>query len=285
MIIKENEKAKVLAKALPYIKQYSGKTFVVKYGGNAMINENLKNAVMSDLVLLSLVGINVVMVHGGGPEISEVLTKMNIESTFKNGLRVTDSQTMDVVQMVLAGKLNKNLVSLINRQGGKAVGLCGLDSKMITAEKLNGPDDLGFVGEVTDINTKIITDMINLNYIPVIATVGEDTDGNAYNINADIAAAAIAGRLKAEKLILMTDIKGLLRDINDENSLISVLGVSEVNALKLEGVINGGMIPKIDCCVEAVRRGVHRAHIIDGRNKHSLLMEILSDEGIGTMIL
>ena len=276
-------RAKVLVQAMPYIKKFAGETVVIKYGGNAMINEELKSAVMSDIVLMQLVGVNVVLVHGGGPEISDMLNKIGKESVFINGMRVTDRESIDIVQMVLAGKVNKSLTQLLGRQGGKAIGLCGLDSHMIMAKKLERSDDLGYVGDITDINADIITDVIEKGYIPVIATVAEGENGEVFNINADIAAAWIAARLKTKKLIIMTDICGLLRDKNDESTLISTVNVSEVPSLKKDGIISGGMIPKIDCCVEAVRRGVNRAHIIDGRIPHSILIELFSDEGIGTM--
>ena len=272
-----SNRAKVLIQAMPYIKKYSGETIVVKYGGNAMINEKLKKDVMSDIVLMQLVGINVVLVHGGGPEISAMLEKTGKESQFKNGLRVTDQETIDIVQMVLAGKVNKSLVQLLQARGGKALGLCGLDEKLITG------DDLGFVGEIKEVNPAVITDAVAGGYVPIIATVAGGYDGNVYNINADLAAAQIAAKIGAKKLILMTDIRGLLRDVKDENSLISVVNVSEVPSLKRDGIISGGMIPKIDCCVEAVRNGVNRAHIIDGRIDHSILLELFSDDGIGTM--
>lgn len=278
-----NKRAKVLVQAMPYIKKYTGETVVVKYGGNAMLNDKLKNAVMSDICLMQLVGINVVLVHGGGPEINHMLEKTGKESEFKNGLRVTDRETIDIVQQVLAGKVNKSLVQLLSQCGGRAVGLCGLDGRMLMAEKLSSGVDLGFVGEVTQVNTEIITDSIANGYIPVISTIAGGFDGEVYNINADLAAAQIAAKLNAKKLILMTDIRGLLKDVKDENSLISVVNVSEVKSLKKEGIISGGMIPKIDCCVEAVRMGVKRAHIIDGRIEHSILLELFSDEGIGTM--
>lgn len=275
--------AKVLTQAMPYIQKYSGETIVVKYGGNAMLNEDLKAAVMSDIVLMQLVGVNVVLVHGGGPEISTMLGRVGIESQFKNGMRVTDKDTIEIVQQVLAGKVNKSLTQHLNRAGGKAVGLCGLDSNMLMAEKMITGDDLGFVGEIKEVNPELITDSINNGYVPIIATVAGDYKGNVYNINADLAAAHIAAKIGAKKLILMTDIRGLLRDKEDENSLISVVNVSEVSVLKRDGIISGGMIPKIDCCVEAVRQGVSRAHIIDGRIEHSILIELFSDEGIGTM--
>ena len=256
---------------------------VVKYGGNAMVNEDLKAAVMSDIVLMQLVGIHVVLVHGGGPEISAMLKKIGKESRFVNGMRYTDEETVDIVQMVLAGKVNKDLVQLLERNNGRAVGLCGLDGGMIKVQKLQAEEDLGFVGDITHVNTSVITDVTEAGYVPVIATVGADENGTAYNINADVAASRIAAALGAEKLILMTDIRGLLRDKNDEETLIPQVNVSDVPRLKKEGIISGGMIPKIDCCVEAVRRGVPRAHIIDGRTPHSILIELFSDEGIGTM--
>ena len=278
-----NKRAKVLVQAMPYIKKYTGETVVVKYGGNAMLNDDLKNAVMNDICLMQLVGINVVLVHGGGPEINTMLEKIGKKSEFKNGLRVTDEETIDIVQQVLAGKVNKSLVQLLSQCGGRAIGLCGLDGRMLMAEKISSGVDIGFVGEITDVNTEIITDSIDNGYIPVISTIAGGFDGEVYNINADLAAAQIAAKLNAKKLILMTDIRGLLKDVNDEDSLISVVNVSEVKSLKKEGIISGGMIPKIDCCVEAVRMGVKRAHIIDGRIEHSILLELFSDEGIGTM--
>lgn len=284
--ISNQDRAQVLVQALPYIQQYSGKTVVIKYGGNAMIDDRLKDAVMTDIVLLSLIGVHVVLVHGGGPEISAMLKRIGKESRFVNGLRYTDAETMEIVQMVLAGKVNKDLVGLINRHGGRAVGLCGMDGGMIRAVR-NAPDgeDLGFVGEIADVDTTIIRDAASNGYIPVISTVGVGGEGEVYNINADTAAASIAAGLHAEKLLLMTDVRGLLRDKEDERSLISVVNVSEVNSLKHSGIISGGMIPKIDCCVEAVRRGVKRTHIIDGRIEHSILIELFSDQGIGTMFL
>lgn len=268
---------------MPYIQKYAGKTIVVKYGGNAMINEELKSAVMSDIVLLQLVGVNVVLVHGGGPEINAMLKKTGKESKFVNGMRVTDEETIDIVQMVLAGKVNKSLANQLNLSGGKAIGLCGLDGNLLKAQKQTKNGDIGFVGDITDVDVTVINDVINSGYIPVIATVAGGTEGEVYNINADIAASAIAAKLNAKKLILMTDVRGLLRDKDDEDTLISVVNVSEVPRLKNEGIISGGMIPKIDCCVEAVRQGVDRAHILDGRIPHSILIELFSDEGIGTM--
>ncbi len=281
------EKSQILIDALPYIQKYSDKIVVIKYGGNAMTNKELKDAVMTDIVLLSLVGIKVVLVHGGGPEISDMLKKLNIESKFINGLRYTDEAAIDVVKMVLAGKVNKELVQLLAQHGGNAVGLCGIDGKMLVAEKKLTDDgqDLGYVGEITEVNTKPILDALANGNIPVIATVATDDDGNTYNINADTAAARIAAELGAENLILMTDIAGLLRDKNDVNTLIPKVNVSEVPYLKMQGIVSGGMIPKIDCCVEAVRRGVEGAVIIDGRVPHSILIEILSNEGIGTQFV
>lgn len=283
MDITSEKRAQVLIQALPYIQKFAGETIVVKYGGNAMISPALKSAVMSDIVLMQLVGINVVLVHGGGPEISEMLKKVGKESKFIGGMRVTDEETMEIVQMVLAGKVNKGLVQQLEEHGGKALGLCGLDSRMIMAEKLIAGDDLGFVGEITEVNSGIIEDSIEKGYVPIISTIAGGYKGEVYNINADIAAASIAAKLGACKLILMTDIRGLLRDREDENTLIPVVNVSDVPSLKKEKIISGGMIPKIDCCVEAVRQGVKRAHIIDGRIEHSILIEMFSDEGIGTM--
>lgn len=277
------QRAKVLIEALPYIRRYNNKIVVVKYGGNAMLNEDLKRAVMGDIVLLSLIGMKVVLVHGGGPEISETLSKMGKESTFVNGLRVTDKDTAQIVQMVLAGKISKNLVTLIGNMGGKAVGLSGMDGQMIEAKKLS--EELEFVGEITKINTEPILDVLDKGYIPVISTVGYDSDGNCYNINADTAASRIAGTLRAESLINMTDIAGLLRDTEDPSSLIPVVNVSEAHQLMREGVISGGMIPKVECCIEAIRRGVKKVFIIDGRIPHSILIETLTDEGVGTMFV
>lgn len=283
MVISNEERANVLVQALPYIQKYSGETIVVKYGGNAMISPELKSAVMSDIVLMRLVGVNVVVVHGGGPEISGMLKKTGKESKFINGMRVTDQETMDIVQMVLSGKVNKSLVQCLSEHSGEAIGLCGLDGKMLMADKLASANDLGFVGEIREVNTKVITDSIKDGYVPIISTIAGGYDGNVYNINADVAAARIAAQLGACKLILMTDIRGLLKDKDNEDTLIPVVNVSEVPMLKKSGIISGGMIPKIDCCVEAVRRGVKRAHIIDGRIEHSILIELFSDEGIGTM--
>ena len=276
-------KAQVLNDALPYIQKYHDKIVVIKYGGNAMTSEELKNAVISDIVLLSLVGIKAVLVHGGGPEISEALKRMQIESRFIGGLRYTDAETAEVVRMVLAGKINKALVSLLEQHGGRALGLCGSDGGMLQVKKLEGEQDLGFVGEITGVKVQPILDALNNGYIPVIATVATDSAGQVYNINADTAAARIASALQAENLILMTDIRGLLRDKDDESTLIPEVQVSEVPHLVKQGIISGGMIPKIECCVEAVRRGVSKTCIIDGRIQHSILIEMLSNEGIGTL--
>ena len=285
--ITNTEKSQILIDALPYIQKYSDKIVVIKYGGNAMTNKELKDAVMTDIVLLTLVGIKVVLVHGGGPEINDMLKKLNIESKFINGLRYTDEAAIDVVKMVLTGKVNKELVQLLAHHKGTALGLCGIDGEMLIAEKKKTDDgqDLGFVGEITKVNTKPILDALDNGYIPVIATVATDEEGNTYNINADAAAARIAAELGAENLILMTDIAGLLRDRDDPTTLIPKVNVSEVPYLKMQGIVSGGMIPKIDCCVEAVRRGVGGAVIIDGRVPHSILIEIFSNEGVGTQFV
>ncbi len=277
------QRAEVLIHALPYIQRYTNKIIVVKYGGNAMLNEDLKRSVMGDIVLLSLIGIRVVLVHGGGPEISETLKKLGKETKFVNGLRVTDAETAEVVQMVLAGKTNKSLVNIIGTQGGRALGLCGIDGQMIKAKPLN--PELGFVGEITDINAKPIHDALDNGYIPVVSTVGCDDDGNVYNINADTAASRLAGILGAESLISKTDNVGILRDKDDPASLIPRIQVSEAPLLMKDGVISGGMIPKVECCIEAIRRGVKRVFIIDGTIPHAILIEILTDEGIGTMFV
>ncbi len=277
------QRADVLIQALPYIKKYYNKIVVVKYGGNAMINDELKDAVMGDIVLLSLIGIKVVLVHGGGPEITEMLSRIGKKTEFVDGLRVTDKESVEIVQMVLAGKINKNLVNLIQNKGGKAIGLCGIDGHMIKAEKLD--ERLGFVGEITDVNVSPILDVLEKGYIPVISTVGFDNDGNTYNINADTAAARIAGQLGAESLISMTDIEGILRDKNDPSTLISKINVSDAPKLMKDGIISGGMIPKVNCSIEAIRRGVSKVFIIDGRIPHAILIETLTDEGIGTMFL
>ncbi len=277
------DRAKILIEALPYIQDYYNKIVVIKYGGNAMLNEELKQAVMGDILLLSLVGIKVVLIHGGGPEISEMLAKTGTKTEFIDGLRVTDKDSIDIVQMVLAGKINKSLVNLIQTMGGKAMGLCGLDGHMIQAEKLD--DVHGYVGNVTNVDPTPILDVLEKGYIPVIATVGCDDQGNVYNINADTAAAKIAGILNAESLISMTDIRGLLRDKDDESTLIPVVKVSEAPELISEGIISGGMIPKIECCIDAIRQGVHKVFILDGRVPHAILIETLTDEGIGTMFI
>lgn len=277
------QRAGVLIEALPYIQEYTDKIVVVKYGGNAMISEELREAVMGDIVLLSLIGVRVVLVHGGGPEITEMLSRVGKESSFVDGLRVTDGESMEIVQQVLAGKINKNLVNLLHAKGGRAVGLCGIDGHMIEARAKDAR--LGFVGEVTDVNPQIILDVLDKGYIPVIATVGCDAAGNSYNINADTAAAKIAAALSAVSLISMTDISGILRDKDDPSTLIHKIYVSDVPELICGGVISGGMIPKIECCTEAIRRGVERVFIIDGRVPHSILIETLTDEGIGTMFV
>ena len=276
-------RAQILSEALPYIQEYNGKIVVIKYGGNAMINQDLKMSVMHDIVLLSLIGVKVVLVHGGGPEISEMLKRVGKESVFVDGLRYTDEETAEIVRMVLAGKINKSLVNLLESFGGKALGLCGIDGRMMKCCKEN--EKLGYVGKITQINTKVITDTLDAGYIPVISTVGYDDEGHIYNVNADTASAVIAGALNAHSLILMTDTKGVLRDKDDESSLIEKISVSDIPSLIKQGIISGGMIPKIDCCKEAIRRGVSKVFIIDGRVEHSILVEILSDEGIGTMFV
>ncbi len=278
-------RAQVLIDALPHIRMYNDKIVVIKYGGNAMTNEDLKEAVMSDIVLLNLVGVKTVLVHGGGPEINDMLKRVGIESKFINGLRYTDEETVDIVKMVLAGKVNKELVSHLTQNGGRAMGMCGIDGNMIVCHKLEGEVDLGYVGEIDRVNTKVILDTLEKGYIPVISTVACDESGQTYNINADTAAARIAAELKAENLILMTDIVGLLKDKDDSSTLISSVQVSDVPFMKKQGIISGGMIPKIDCCVEAVRRGVKKTCIIDGRVPHSILIELLSNEGIGTQFI
>ena len=286
MELSHSDRAQVLVEALPYIQCYNKKTVVVKYGGNAMISEELRKAVISDIILLKLVGINVVVIHGGGPEISAMLKKVGKESRFVNGLRYTDEETMDVVQMVLCGKVNKDLVATLNRCGGSAVGLCGLDGGMLKAVRRREDGvDYGLVGDIVEVDPKPIQDAIAGGFIPVISTVAQGIDAEtSYNVNADTAAAKVATAIGAEKLILLTDVRGLLRDKNDESTLISRIHPSDVPRLMKENVIAGGMIPKIDCCVEAVRSGVARAHILDGRIPHSILIEVLSHAGIGTMI-
>ena len=283
MELTKAQRAEILIQALPYIQKYNDKIVVVKYGGNAMINDELKEAVMGDIVLLSLIGIKVVLVHGGGPEITEMLGKIGKQSQFVDGLRVTDKESVDIVQMVLAGKVNKNLVNLLQNKGGKAIGLCGMDGHMIEAKVLD--ERLGYVGEVTNINVEPVLDVLEKGYIPVVATVGCDSEGNSYNINADTVAARLAGELKAECLISMTDIVGLLRDKDDPSTLIPKVCVSDAPKLMRDGVISGGMIPKVNCCIEAIRRGVHKVFIIDGRIPHSILIEVLTDEGVGTMFV
>ena len=282
MNISNNERAQVLVQALPYIKKYTGQTVVVKYGGNAMLDEALKSAVMSDIVLMRLVGINVVLVHGGGPEINAMLEKIGKESKFIGGMRCTDGETIEIVQQVLAGKVNKDLVQLLENAGGKALGLCGLDGSLLKADMLK--EELGFVGEIREVNAEILHNAAKNGYVPIVSTVAAGYHGEVFNVNADIAAARIAAEIGAMKLILMTDVRGLLLDKDDEATIIPVVNVSDVNRLKKEGIISGGMIPKIDCCVDAVRRGVGRAHIIDGRIPHSILVELFTDEGIGTML-
>ena len=278
------ERAKVLAEALPYIQKYYGKTVVVKYGGNAMISDELRHAVISDIILLHLVGIHVVVVHGGGPEISDMLKKIGHESRFVDGLRYTDDVTMDVVQSVLCGKVNKNLVAQLNRLGGQAIGLCGMDGQLFQAVQLD--EKYGLVGRITGVNPEPVENALLSGYIPVVSTVAQGVDADtAYNINADTAAAKLAVALHAEKLLLLTDVRGLLRDPADEDSLLPVVELSQVPGLIKDGVIQGGMIPKVDCCVEAVRSGVENAVILDGRIPHSILIELLSNEGIGTMLL
>ncbi len=274
--------SQVLIQALPYIQKYKDKTIVIKYGGNAMINEELKDAVMGDIVLLSAIGIKVVLVHGGGPEITDLLRRVGKKSEFVDGLRVTDRETVDIVQMVLAGKVNKSLVDIVTRKGGRAIGLCGIDAGMIRA--VAADSRLGFVGEITDVDTRPIADVLERGYIPIISTVGSDGAGNVYNINADTAASRIAGAMQAESLI-MTDAPGVLREKTDPDTLISKIFVSDTLHLAKEGVLDGGMIPKVDCCKDAIRRGVNRVFIIDGRVPHSILIEIFTDAGLGTMFV
>ena len=276
------QRADVLTEALPYIKKYSGKIVVIKYGGNAMIDPKLKEQVMEDIALLWLIGVKVVLVHGGGPEISETMKKLGKEAVFIDGLRVTDKETVDIVQMVLAGKVNKSLVNLIQMKGGHAVGLSGIDGGIIEAKVKD--KKLGFVGEITKIRTQPITDLLEKNYIPVISTVASDRMGNTYNINGDTAAAYLAGALGAERMIMMTDIAGILKDKNDPSTLIPSITVSEAKQLYAQGIISGGMIPKVDCCIEALEHGVNHVVIMDGRIPHSILMELLTDEGAGTMV-
>ena len=277
------KRAEVLTQALPYIKKYSGKVIVVKYGGNAMINEQLKEQVMEDIALLWLIGVKVVLVHGGGPEINEVMDKFGKKPEFVEGLRVTDKETVEIVQMVLAGKVNKSLVSLLQMKGGHAVGISGIDGGLI--EAVVKDERLGYVGKITKIRPQPINDLLEKNYIPVVSTVASDRHGNAYNINGDTAAAYIAGALGAERLLMMTDIAGILRDKDDPTSLIPELTVSQAKSLYDEGIISGGMIPKVDCCIKAIEKGVENVTILDGRIPHSILMELLTDEGAGTMVV
>ena len=276
------QRAQVLTEALPHIKRYTGKVVVVKYGGNAMVNEQIKEQVMEDIVLLWLIGVKIVLVHGGGPEISEIMAKLGKKPEFVNGLRVTDKETVDIVQMVLAGKVNKTLVNLLEMTGGKAMGISGMDGRLIEAKIKD--ERLGYVGEITKIHIQPVVDLLEKGYIPVISTVGCDKQGNNYNINGDTAAAYIAGALGAERLIMMTDIAGLLRDKDDPDTLIPNITVSEAQALLADGTISGGMIPKINCCIEAIQKGVQNVIIMDGRVPHSILMELLTDEGAGTMV-
>lgn len=277
------QKAQILMNALPYIKKYSGKIVVVKYGGNAMINEDLKKSVMGDIVLLNLIGVKVVLVHGGGPHIKETLNRLGMESKFLNGLRVTDAETMKVVQMVLAGQVNKDLVNLIGTIGGKAIGLCGLDDQMIKVQKQS--DELGYVGRITDVDVSIIKDNLDKGYIPVISTIGTDTNGQAYNINADTAAAKIAGALNAECMLSMTNIDGVLKDKDDPDSLLTEITLEQARQLENDGIIAGGMIPKVQCCTDAIKAGVKRVFIINGTVPHAILIEMLTEEGLGTMFV
>ncbi len=276
------ERAEVLTQALPHIKRYTGKIVVVKYGGNAMVNENLKQQVMEDIVLLWLIGVKIVLVHGGGPEINEMMDRLGKKPEFVDGLRVTDKETVDIVQMVLAGKVNKTLVNLLEKKGGRAMGISGMDGRLIEAKVKN--EKLGYVGQITNVNIQPVTDLLENGYIPVISTIGCDREGNAYNINGDTAAAFIAGALGAERLIMMTDIAGILRDKDDPSTIIPTITLSDAEHLQEQGIISGGMIPKVDCCIEAIHEGVHSVIIMDGRVPHSILMELLTDEGAGTMV-
>ncbi|MEG1003257.1 MAG: acetylglutamate kinase [Clostridium sp.] len=285
MSSKDSLRGDILVNSLPYIQKHYGKTIVIKYGGNAMLSDSLRESVIKDIILLKCVGINPVVVHGGGPHISEFLNKLNIQSKFINGLRYTDNETIELVQMVLAGKVNKDLVSLFQKKGGKAIGLCGMDGALIEATKYESSEDLGNVGEITTINNNLLDMALNSDYIPVVGSIALSSDGNSvYNINADTCASKIAASLKAEKLILLTDVKGVMLDQNDPNTFISKLRLHEIPKLTQDEIIKSGMIPKIDCCVEAIRMGVNRAHIIDGTVKNALLLELFSDDGIGTMI-
>ena len=277
------QRAEILTQALPYIKEYYGKTIVIKYGGNAMINEHLKDQVMEDIVLLHLIGVHVVLVHGGGPEITDMLKQIGKESKFVGGLRVTDKETATVVQMVLAGKINKSLVNKLQIIGGKAIGISGIDGHMIKAEMKN--EELGYVGRITEVDITPINDLIEKGYIPVVSTIGCDEEGNVYNINADTAAAYIAGQLNAERLITMTDIEGILMDKDDPHSLIQEIDIKGCYKLFETGIVCGGMIPKVECCIDAIRKGVKSVTILDGRVPHALLIETLTDEGAGTMVV
>ena len=276
------ERAEILTQALPYIKRYTGKVVVVKYGGNAMVNEQLKEQVMEDIVLLWLIGVKVVLVHGGGPEINDLMNRLGKKAEFVNGLRVTDKETVDIVQMVLAGKVNKTLVNLLEMKGGKAMGISGMDGRLI--EAVVKDEQLGYVGKITNVNIDPIMDLLEKGYIPVVSTLGCDRQGNTYNINGDTAAAYIAGAMNAENLIMMTDIAGILRDKDDPSTLIPYVTIADAKKLYDEGVISGGMIPKVDCCIEAIHKGVKKVIIMDGRVPHSILMELLTDEGAGTMV-
>ena len=277
------QRAEVLTQALPYIKRYNGEVVVVKYGGNAMIDENLKQQVMEDIALLWLIGVKVVLVHGGGPEISDLMKRLGKQPVFVDGLRVTDKETVDIVQMVLAGKVNKSLVTLLQMKGGHAVGVSGMDGGILEAKVKD--ERLGYVGEIVKVRAKPITDLLEKNYIPVVSTVASDRQGNVYNINGDTAAAYIAGALGAARLIMMTDVAGILRDKDDPTSLITGITVPEAQKLKENGVVSGGMIPKVDCCIEAIHAGVKTVTIMDGRIPHAILMELLTDEGAGTMVV
>ena len=276
------ERAEVITQVLPYIKKYTGKVVVVKYGGNAMINEQLKQQVMEDIVLLWLIGVKIVLVHGGGPEINELMGKLGKKAEFVDGLRVTDKETVDIVQMVLAGKVNKTLVNLLEMKGGRAIGLSGMDGRLIEAQLKD--EKLGFVGDIKKIHIKPVTDLLENDYIPVISTVGCDKQGNTYNINGDTAAAHIAGALGAERLIMMTDIDGILKDKNDPSTLIPEITINDANKLYEDGIVSGGMIPKLECCIDAIEKGVKNVIILDGRVPHSILMELLTNEGAGTMV-
>lgn len=278
------EKAKVLIEALPYIRAFNGNKVVIKYGGSAMLDPNINETIVQDIVLLKLVGLNPVVVHGGGPEINTMLDKVGIKSEFVQGLRVTTAETVEVVEMVLAGKVNKNIVSMITHQGGNAVGISGKDGKLLEAQKINKDVDLGFVGEIVKVNTQIIDTLIANDFVPVISPIGADCEGNTYNINADYAAVAIAGALKAEKLVFLTDVEGVLKDKDDPSSLISYLSKNEALEYIQEGIIAGGMIPKVECCIEAIDQGVSMVHILDGRVQHALILEIYTHNGIGTML-